>query len=270
LAKGSDKWGQGSGPKVEVVLAALVIVSLVGVAFFYLEGRGLTSGAQQGKVTMVSTTGVGCNDNSLPQIAQQVEQDPAFTSLSNGLCYNYLGEAPSENITGGFTLSFAYYSGTITYPCGDAPLEIPTSQIQVAVTSAQKVASAEVLSPGEVSSQTESCDPSIPVKVVSVADVESTIPAVPQLNVTLAAQEGRTVTSLKAVLTLGGGSQTFLFGGVTSTSPLASPRSVSSTMIILSSLSFSASEVYPMSISGAFDNGQTFSYLVHVQVAQVP
>ena len=102
-------------------------------------------------------------------------------------------------------------------------------------------------------------------------DVESTIPAVPQLNVTLGVPPGEgPVASLKAVLTLDGGSQTFRFGGVTSASPLRALGSASSTEITLSNLSFNADEVYPMSISGTYENGQAFSYLVHVEIAQVP
>jgi hypothetical protein len=110
----------------------------------------------------------------------------------------------------------------------------------------------------------------VPVWVVSVDDVESTIPAVPQLNLTLAASGGRPMTGLHAVLTLDGGFQTFRFNGVTPSSPLKAPRSVSLTEIVLSGVSFSSGEVYPMTISGTFDDGQSFSYVVHVQIAHVP
>jgi len=270
MAKGSDKWGQGGGPRirVEIILAVLVVASLAGVFFFYLEGRGL-SGAQQGEVTTVTTTGIGCNDNSMPQAAQQVERDPIFTNLSSGLCYNYLAEGDSTN---GQYLVFGYFNGTVSYPCGDAPLQLPASVIRVDVTSAQSVLSAETLSASAAGFQNEeTCSPSIPLDVVSVTDVESTIPAVPQLNVTLAVPlGGLSITDLKAVLTLDGGSQIFQFGGVSSATSLASPKSASSTEIVLSDLSFKANEVYPMTISGTFDGGQKFSYLVHVQISQVP
>ncbi len=107
--------------------------------------------------------------------------------------------------------------------------------------------------------------------MASVSDVESTIPAVPQLNVTLTVPAGGSpVASLKAVLTLDGGSQTFLFRSVTSASPLKPPGSASSTEIVLSNLSFNADEVYPMAVSGTYQDGQAFSYLVHVEIAQVP
>jgi len=263
--KGSDKWGQGGGPKirVELVLAVLVAASLVGV-YLYVENSGLNSGTQVGTVTTISTTGIGCDDSSMPQAAQAVERDPAFTNLSNGLCYNYLGESQAA-------MTFAHYNGTITYPCGDAPLQSPASEILVNLTASQSVLSAQLLSPSQILYQHESCGPSIPLDLLSVADVESTIPAVPQLNVTLAVTPGGSpIASLKAVLTLDGGSQTFRFGSVTSASPLTSRESISSTEIILSNLSFNADEVYPMAVSGTFENGQAFSYLVHVEIAQVP
>ena len=262
--KGSDKWGQGSGPRIEIVLAALVAVSLVGVYFFYLEGSGLNSPTRAGEVTTVSTTGVACDSDSLPQLAQSVEQDPTFASLSDGLCYHYLGDSSG-------VLTFAYYDGTISYPCGDAPLQAPASEILVNVTSAHKVASARLLAQSEVAVRGESCGPPAPVDVVSLQDVESTIPAVPQLNLTLAVPGGgHPVASLKAVLTLNGGSQVFKFGTVTSGEPLSPSMSASSTEIVLSNLTFKASEVYPMIVSGTLDSGQAFSFLVHVQVAQIP
>jgi hypothetical protein len=262
--KGSDKWGQGGGAKirVEVLLAALVVATLVGV-YIYVEGNSLNSGARVGVVSTISTTGVQCDGSSMPQSAQAVEQDPMFTDLSNGLCYNYLGGSEA-------TMTFAYYNGTIAYPCGDAPLQPPASEIVVNVTSSQSALSARLLNSSQIGYPHEPCG-SIPLDVTSVTDVESTIPAVPQLNVTLSVPTGgRSIASLGAVLTLDGGSQTFRFGSVTSGSPLRSPGSISSTEIILSNLSFNANEVYPMAISGTYVGGQSFSYLVHVEIAQIP
>lgn len=262
--KGSDKWGQGGGPKirVEVVLALLVVV-LVGV-FFYVEGDSQNSGVRVGGITTVSTTGVHCSDTSMPQAAQAVEQDPTFTGLSNGLCYNYLGESRA-------TMTFAYYNGTIVYPCGDAPLQSPASEVVVNVTGSQSVLSARLLNSSQLVHQDVLCGPSMPLDVASVTDVESTIPAVPQLNVTLSVPAGgRSVASLQALLTLDGGSQVFRFASVTSSSPLRSPGSISSTEIILSNLSFKADEVYPMAVSGTYADGQAFNYVVHIEIAQVP
>ncbi|MDA4115271.1 MAG: hypothetical protein OK442_01795 [Thaumarchaeota archaeon] len=263
--KGSDKWGQGGGPKVRVefVLAVLVAATLVG-AYFYIEGNRLSSGVRVGTVTTISTTGVQCDDSSMPQAAQAVEQDPTFTGLSEGLCYNYLGESQA-------TMTFASYNGTIAYPCGDAPLQSPASEILVNVTGSQSLLSARLLNSSQVGYEQQACGASVPVDVASVTDVESTIPAVPQLNVTLSLPTGGTsVASLKAVLTLDGGSQTFRFGGVTSDSPLRPSASASSTEIVLPNLSFNADEVYPMAVSGNYVDGQAFSYLVHVEIAQIP
>ena len=51
---------------------------------------------QVGKVETISTTGVQCNSDSMPQVAQTAQQDPRFASLSDGLCYNYLSETPPQ------------------------------------------------------------------------------------------------------------------------------------------------------------------------------
>jgi hypothetical protein len=268
IVKGSDKWGQGSGPRVEVVVGVLVAVSLIGVAFYYIESGGLTSEGQGAGAT-ISTTGTRCNAASLPQAVLTVEQTANFTCLSNGRCYNLLGQTVlvgSDNLE----LTFIYYDGTVTYPCGTYPELVPQSEIQVEATPDGSVVSAKLVTPSG-GGHPGSCDPTISVAVVSVNDVGSTIPAVPQLNVTLTVPlGGHPVARLQAVLTLDRGSQTFKFVGVTSTSPLTSARSVSSTEIVLSNLSFNSSEVYPMTISGTFDNGQAFTHQVHVQIAQAP
>jgi len=263
--KGSDRWGQGGGLRIrrEVVLAALVLATLAAV-YFYVEGRNLNSGVQVGAVATISTTGVRCDDSSMSQAAQAVEQDPKFSSLSDGLCYNFLGESQG-------VMTFAHYNGTISYPCGDAPTQPPSSEILVNVTSSQSVLSARLLTSSQSASEQGACGTPLPLDVVSVADVGSTIPAVPQLNVTLSVPPGGSpVTSLKAILTLDGGSQMFTFGSVTQASPLKPSDWTSSTEIVLSNMSFDADHVYPMAISGAYANGQAFSYVVHVEIAQVP
>jgi len=37
--KGSDKWGRGSGPRVDIVVGVLLAISVLGVAFYYLENE---------------------------------------------------------------------------------------------------------------------------------------------------------------------------------------------------------------------------------------
>ena len=261
--KGSDKWGQGGGPRIrlELLIAALVAVSLVGIYILYSQGSALSSGAQVGPVTTVSTTGIGCNDPSMPLGAQAVQQDPRFADLSDGLCYNYMG--------GNSSMTFAFFNGTVGYPCGDAPVQTPASLIEANLTSAQEVSGIQLVSPAAAPLPT--CGPPNQLQVVSVEDVESTIPAVPQLNVTLAVPAGgRPVSSLQAVLTLDGGSQTFKFPGVASGSTLGPSKAASSTEIILSNLTFKANEVYPMAVSGTLAGGQAFDFVAHVQIAQVP
>ncbi len=265
--KGSDKWGQGGGPsiRIEIILAALVAVTLVGVYFFFVQNSRLSS-SQTGGVTTVSTTGVNCDSDSMPETAQQVQNNASFEALTGNLCYNFMGENSSESAA---LLYFDYFNGTIVYPCGDAPQDLITSQIQAAVSSSGHVISVQMGNQSSLNAP-QKCGPEAPlVGVVSVEDVESTIPAVPQLNVTIAATPGaRTVATLSATLTLDGGTQRFQL--VAPPSTLAPGRSVSKTEIILSGISFSADGLYPMTISGTFDNGQSFDYLVHVQIARVP
>ncbi len=249
-------------------MGVLVVISFLGVAFYYIETSGLTSTSQAGVVATVSTTGIRCNSDSLPHAALAAEHNASFTSLSNGRCYNYLGQSASQG-SNNLILSFAYFNGTITYPCGTSPEQVPESEIQVVVAPDGRFVSAQAVTPPR-HEQSGSCDPSIPVRVVSLDDVESTIPAVPQLNLTLAASAGRPITGLRAVLTLDGGSQIFQVNRVSSSSPLKTPNTVSITEIVLSGVSFNSNEVYPLTITGTFDNGETFTFVAHAQVAHVP
>jgi hypothetical protein len=264
--KGSDKWGTGSGgPRIELVIGALLVISVLGVYLVYSDERGLTAGAQSGTVATITTTGLGCDSDGLPGNAQQVEQDTAFTNLSDGTCYNYLGETSG-------VMTFASYNGTIIYQCGDVPLQVPQSEIEVDIAGAQNVTGARMVTAPVATGQASGpCDQPAPVDVVSVEDDESTIPAVPQLNITLAAPAGaQSITSLQAILTLDGGSQKFEFGGVSARAPLGPSMAASTTEIIDSNISFNQNEVYPMTVSGTFVGGQTFSFEAHVEIAQVP
>jgi len=266
--KGSDKWGQGGGPRIPVaiILLALVAVSLVGVYFFFIESSKLSSASQTGEVTTISTTGVNCDSQAMPQTAQLVQSDSRFAALSGDLCYNYMGEG---DLGGATVLYFNYYNGTIVYQCGASPQELITSQIQAVMSPSGELTSLQMGNQSAIGAP-QQCGPDAPlVGVVSVEDVESTIPAVPQLNLTLAASPGAPpVATLDASLTLDGGSQRFHL--VTLPSALAPGKAVSRTEIVLSGISFNADEVYPMTISGTFDNGQAFTYSVHVQIAGVP
>jgi len=259
--KGSDRWGEGRGPRVDLVLATLAFVTVAGVLLFYVEGSALSSASKVGEVATVSTTGTPCSSPDLPQLAQQIEQTPQFGGLSGGSCYNYLGGASQ-------TITFATYNGTIVYPCGTDPVQVPESEIIVTLTSSQEVAGGRLVNG---SAPQVTCGRAPAVEVVSLRDVESTIPAVPQLNLTLSVPAGGSaVASLQASITLDGGSQVFKFGGVTAAAPLGPGSWASSTEIVLSNLAFSANEVYPVLISGTLAAGGSFSLLVHAQVAQAP
>ena len=80
---------------------------------------------------------------------------------------------------------------------------------------------------------------------------------------------GPNLDLLAAKLTLDGGAQTFQFG-VTPSSKLLPGQSASSTEIVLGNVPFSGDEVYPLAVSGTFDDGQAFSFQAHVQIEQVP
>jgi len=262
--------GRGLGLRRQMVIALVVGVLLVGLTYYLVEVNGSSSGGQSLGVASVSTTGISCDDSSMPQAAQDAEQEPAFTNVSDGLCYNYLGENTTE-VQGATVLSFGYYNGTIVYLCGVSPLEVPQSVIQDTVDASQGPGHMQALSPSAIFEEfypQGACAASPPVVVASVTDAESLIPAVPELNLTISSPVGAThVTSLTAVLTLNGGQQRFNFG-ITANSPLPQGVGVSEVEIV-TGLPFAANQVYPMTLEGTLSDGQTFSYLVHVQIADV-
>ena len=277
-SKRSDEPGKGRGLGIrkQVVIAALVCISLVVAAFYLAEINRSSSvtppeGVQSGDITTVSTTGISCDDSSMPQTAQDAEQEPAFTNLSDGLCYNYLGQNTTE-VQGATVLSFGYYNGTVVYPCGVSPLEVPQSVIQDTVNDGQETGELRVLNSSAIFQEfypQGNCPALPPVYVVSVTDAEALIPAVPELNLTISSPVGPThVTSVKAILELDGGYQSFDFKGATVANPLLQGVGVS-TIEIVNGLGFTADQVYPMTLEGTLSNGQTFSYAVQVQITGV-
>lgn len=271
-SKRSNKSAEGRGLRARVLVVVLVGVMLVGVALFFVESNAPSSGGQPGLITTVSATGVSCDDPSMPQAAQQVERQAAFTDLSGGLCYDYLGLNATE-VPGATVMSFAHYNGTLVYPCGVSPLEVPQSVIQYTVNEGQAAGVLRMFNSSAIPKEfypRGPCSPDEPVRVLSMTDVGSLIPAVPQLNLTVSSPAGPArVTSLAAVLTLNGGTQSFDFGGITPSRPLPQGVAVSAVEIV-SGLNFTADQVYPMTLKGTLSNGQTFSYLVQVQIADIP
>lgn len=264
--RGSQWEGAGRGPGIRlewvlVVVAVLVSASVLAVYYFGGESKPPSLG-QALSVTTVSTTGVACGGGSMPAAARAAVQDSRFQVLSGGLCYNYMGEAPSA---GGDLLTFYHYNGTIAYPCGTAAQALVGGVIQVLVSNGT-VSSVSAAVP---QSEAAPCPAAPPVAVVSVVDVGSLIPAVPQLNVTLQASPGSpTITSLKASLVYQDGSQYYDFLAHPAT--LSGGAEVSKTEIISTNFAIVAGLVYPMTVWGTFADGQTFAYVAYVQVAGVP
>lgn len=271
-SKRSNKSAESRGLRARILAVVLVVALLVGVALFFVESNASASGGQPGLITTVSATGVSCDDPSMPQAAQQVEQQAAFTSLSDGHCYNYLGENTTE-AAGAAVLSFAYYNGTLVYPCGVSPLEVPQSVVQYTVVSGQAGGSLRVFNSSALPEEfypRGPCIPDEPVRVLAMTDVGSLIPAVPELNLTVSSPVGPDgVTSLAAVLTLNGGTQSFEFEGISAFKPLQQGVAVSAVEIV-SGLNFTVDQVYPMTLKGTLSDGQAFSYLVQVQIADIP
>jgi hypothetical protein len=267
--KRSDRQ-EGRGVRTWAVIAVLAAALLIGVALFLVDSGGGASQGQPGLITTVSATGLSCDDPSMPQAAQQVEREPAFASLSAGLCYDYLGQ--NTTTPGATVLSFAYYNGTLVYPCGVSPLEVPQSVIQYTLEPGQSAGSLRLLNSSAIPDEfypRGPCPADTPVRVVSVTDVGSLIPAVPQLNLTVSSPVGGPrVTSLEALLTLNGGAQRFGFG-VSPSNPLPQGVGVSA-VVIVTGLNFTADQVYPMTLEGTLSSGATFDYSVQIQVADVP
>ena len=208
---------------------------------------------------------------SYQPVVQQIEQNPAFVALTNGLCYSFAlnGNATYEGQS--FTaFVFNQYNGTIYYPCGTFPAKLTVSQIQVnAVLNGTKIEEivAMYLDNGTSGLNVGGCTSSVPVGVSSVTLVPPYTPAGPTIKVTLYGDSGpMPVTSLTAVLSLTGKNQTFEFSGVSASSPLLPGQLTSQTETIIGPVSIDTNSTYSMTIAGTFQNGQTFSYPVQIQV----
>lgn len=229
---------------------------------------------------------------SYQPVVQKIEQYPAFVSLTDGLCYSFaltdygkvLNSGQWESLT---NFVFDHFNGTIIYPCGISPARLIVSQIQVSTvlngTALEKIASmglnndtyslneymdCSYAPPGQFCpAPAPVCPGPPPVWVKSVMLVPPYIPAGPTIEVTLANAGGQApIVGLTAVLSLTGKSQTFEFGGVSSSTPLLAGQSSSQSETILGPVSVDTSSTYPMTIAGAFQNGTKFSESVQVEV----
>lgn len=110
-----------------------------------------------------------------------------------------------------------------------------------------------------------------PVSVQSVILTPPYTPAGPTVEITLRGNiEQMPITNLTAILSLTERNQTFQFSGVNASSPLLYEQFRSQTEIIVGPVSIDSSAIYPMTITGTFENGQTFSFDVQVQVQSAP
>lgn len=261
--------------------------STVPLLYAWIIGSSLASSPQQ--TTSTASNPASCSTTSsstevsasYQDIVQQIEENPAFLALTDGLCYsftqNYSGESGGLSLA---TFVFSQYDGTVFYPCGTFPENLTLSQIQVTVFNGT--------APNEIDSmwldnQTASlnvfnCPASNdPLLVESVLIVPPYTPAGPTVEVTLRANlEQGQITNLTAVLALTGRepfqsqTETFGFLGVNSSDPLSPGASASQNETIVGPVAIYSDYIYSMNISGTFQNGQTFSYPVQVEIQNSP
>jgi hypothetical protein len=265
---------QGAAPQKKsrrTTIFAVLVVVIIALILFYavVEVNPLDSG-QHGQATYLSAPGTACTDPALPANIAKIEQSAAFINASGGSCYSYVsGQAGNSFGDTNETLVFNLYNGTVIYPCGTFPAEQITSQIEVTPSPAYAVESIHVNTDTSTLNDIYSCGPTPPgAGVVSVEYIEVTIPAIPEVNVTLySPQGGQPVTSLSAVITLAGSNYTVAFGEVTQSSPLLPGHTASAIQVVGTQAIANTTQLDPMKITGGFLDGQTFSYQVQVVVA---
>jgi hypothetical protein len=264
--------GARGGKRRNVAVFAVALVVVVAAAFGYLlYGSSPAPGTSTAYIGTVATSGFSCADPSLSATAVQVEADPKFTQLSDGLCYNFVGVNDTAAGTSGTTsvYTFDYYNGSVSYPCGTFPEALVGSQIQADVVtngSLLSVRNASLMNGTSTLNSVAACGPKPPaVSVVSAQLVEVTIPAVLEVNLTLEARFApAAVTELTAVIVVQGGNQTIAFTGVTPGRPLSPGQTASQISIITGPASFVAGGVYDMAIDGQLQGGQPFGYTVQI------
>jgi hypothetical protein len=248
-----------------VVLVLCVSAALI-YAAYGLDSVATTTTTLQSGVSTISEPGYPCDDvTAIPSAAAEEEASAQFAQLSQGLCYNFVSENQTDGQASvGYT--FNYYNGSVVYPCGTAPAELVVSQIR---------ASDNGSAPGQpmfqFSNDTGALNPSggcgsdlPPVAVVSAEISDVTIPAVPELNLTMSTEFApQPVSSVTAVL-ISSVNETVHFAKVTHSSP-ASPGSVIYQLdIINGKVSLASGGLYRMQIEGSYSDGETFSYVAEV------
>jgi hypothetical protein len=257
----------------EIATGVIVLIA-VSAALIYSayaqDGLPSTSTLSASGVSTVSAPGFPYDDSSVPSAAGQVELNSEFVQLSQGLCYNYIGESYGESQGASFAqYTFNYYNGTVFYPCGTFPAELVVGQIRVATPGNGSVSGESTF---QFSNDTASlnvydgCGPNLPpAGVVSAELVIVTIPAVPELSLTLSTVSAQApIASLTAVLITSGANDTLSFAGVTPSTPALPGTIISQLELINGQVTLTTGGVYDMSIQGSYSDGQNFSYVVTV------
>lgn len=257
-------------------IAALVVVALFAIVLLATYSlhpidMGGPSASATATVETVASPGTACTDPSLSATVVQVEENPQFVGLSDGLCYSFLGTDSASTGEQGTTTTytFDYYNGSVVYPCGNLPDELVVSQIQVQVVgngTQPIVQSARLDNDSSSLNARSDCGASSPaVSVVGAQLVEVTIPAVLEVNLTLDARSAtQPITSLSVVIMFPDANQTIGFDGVTTGTPLLPDRSVSQISILSGLPSFVEGGVYGMTIEGQYQDRQPFQYSVQI------
>ena len=107
-----------------------------------------------------------------------------------------------------------------------------------------------------------------PIDVVSVRAVGLPNPGGPTIEITLKNVSNEPVVSIKCILQLSG-EKTFeydFFPNVSTAVPLQPDATTSQTLNLIGPTGYSDEDSYPLTITGEFLNGQTFSYVRQIQV----
>ncbi len=141
--------------------------------------------------------------------------------------------------------------------------------VALKVIPAQKITSAPTPSPSPTPTPTAtSASPTIvPVTVVSVSLLQPPNPGGPTIKVTLQNNATNPVVNLQATLTLPGRNYTYLFANVSKSNPLLANQDTSQTSTLIGA-GFETNQTYPMTITGALQNGTQFDFTIAITIIQ--
>lgn len=259
------------GRSNEIAIGVVVVLCLsAGLVYgvYAHDGPATSAGGATTTFTTMSTPGDPCNGTLTSQV-QEIENSAKFSQESQGECYSYIGSSTvtQENQTS-TVYGFDYFNGTVGYPCGTFPVETVISQIDVTVPPNGSVTSASYQLDNDTTGLNiyEGCGPHLPsVGIVSAQTLAALVPVVPEVNLTLsAANSGQPITRLSAVIEAQGGNLTLVFSQVSTSSPLEPGNTTWELGLLNAQVSLTPGLVYPMTISGTFSDGTTFSYAAQI------